>query len=74
MASGVVQSRALPGMRVPSRAVRAGGKGLCVGEGRCVRVGGVRGGSRLGEGRQEAATGTQASRMWRALAVGHRSA
>lgn len=73
MASGVVQSSALPGMRVPSRAVRAGGKGLCVGEGRCVG-GAVRGGSRLWEGRQEAATGTQASRMWRALAVGHCSA
>lgn len=42
VASGVVQSSALPGMRLPSRAVRAGGKGLCVGEGRYVCVGGPR--------------------------------
>lgn len=50
MASGVVQSSALPGMRVPSRAVRAGGKGLRVGEGRYVCVGGSEEGADSGRG------------------------
>lgn len=61
VASGVVQSSALPGMRVQSRAVRAGGKGLCVGEGRCVR----------GEGSKE---GADSGRGIRRLPQGHRRA